>query len=235
MASPTCRSAEATDRQTEDPVSPGPQSRPGAILQVLLAAKAGSGQIPGLSWPPILFLGTKSPAFGRQSRLGANLRVLLAAKAGSGQIPGLSWPPILFLGTKSPAFGRQSRLGANLRVLLAAKAGSGQIPGLSWPPILFLGTKSPAFGRQSRLGGIFLAVLASRIESRFRQTTSWRCRKKGPAVGYRGSRGGRRPRRRPRRSLSEEDHRPRKVTDRPAPAPPEQSRSWPRRCSRRRR
>jgi hypothetical protein len=132
---------------------------------------------------------TETAELGRQSRPGAILQVLLAAKAGSGQIPGLSWPPILFLGTKSPAFGRQSRLGANLRVLLAAKAGSGQIPGLSWPPILFLGTKSPAFGRQSRLGGIFLAVLASRIESRFRQTTSWRCRKKGPAVGYRGSRG----------------------------------------------
>jgi hypothetical protein len=48
-----------------------------------LAAKAGSGQIPGLSWPPILFLGTKSPAFGRQSRLEGIFLAVLASKTGS--------------------------------------------------------------------------------------------------------------------------------------------------------
>jgi hypothetical protein len=48
-----------------------------------LAAKAGCGQIFGLSWPPILFLGTKSPAFGRQSCLGGIFLAVLASKTAS--------------------------------------------------------------------------------------------------------------------------------------------------------
>jgi len=162
----------------------------------LLAAKAGSGQIPGLSWPPILFLGTKSPAFGRQSRLGGIFLAVFASKTVSRFPPTKLWRRIMDSRPRHEQRWPRKLREKIPRDRIPCQFGAGISPGTEFPANLAPEFPPELFSRPILLAG-----------TPFPPGEAIMSRKKGPAAGYRGPEGGTAPeKRRPRGSESEGDH-----------------------------